>query len=204
MLAEVSRPAEGAIGGRMLLRAATRDDHDALESSPVMATLQGTAPTREAVAAAVAAQYRVYAATEAALRAARPMALMLHPGYRFRAPLAAADLVRLGCPVPAALPGADPFGTAAAWWGWFYVADGASLGGALITRRLAEAAPDLPRLSLFDPYGADRARIWQAVCARLDEALADPAVAAEALRGARFAFGLFRRMLGAAAMETTP
>lgn len=201
MLAELPIARTEAARGRMLLRAATRADHDALEASPVMGTLQGIAPAREAMITAVAAQYRVYAATEAALRRVRPSALARHPGYRFRAPLAAGDLRRLGGTIPPVPPPCDPFGSDAAWWGWFYVADGSSLGGALILRRLAETAPGLPPLTLFDPYGADRALIWRAVCQLLDEALTDPDVEAEALRGARIAFGLFRRMLDPVAPE---
>lgn len=204
MLAAMPTTRPGPAGGRMLLRTATRAEHDALEASPVMALLQSAAPTREALCAAVAAQYRVYAATEAALRLAQPRALVVHPGYRFRAALAADDLERLGGAVPATPAPLDPFGSEAAWWGWFYVADGASLGGALITRHLAETAPHLPHLDLFDPYGADRARIWRAVCTLLDTALADPSVEAEALRGAQAAFALFRGMLCPVHCEVAP
>jgi|OM-RGC.v1.015439853 Heme oxygenase len=197
MQAQTVLEAPPAEAGRLLLRRSTRCAHASLEEAGLMAPLVCGVPDRDGVARAVAAQFRVYAAVEPALRAARPSALARHPGYRPRAPLAAADLARLGiAPPPAPRIGA-PFRSDAAWWGWFYVVDGSSLGGAIIGRRLATLAPDLPPLSFFDPYGADRGRVWGALRGRLDEAMADPEVRREALAGARAAFALFAEALGA-------
>lgn len=164
-----------------------------------MAALMQGRPGAATVAAVLAAQFRVYAAVEAALFAAPPAALARHPGYQPRAPLAAADLSALGAAVPPMPRPRPAFASDAAWWGWFYVVDGASLGGAVITRRLAETAPDLPRLRFFDPYGDRRGLVWRTVCDRLDATFADPVAAADVLEGAETAFALFADALEAEA-----
>lgn len=200
MLTALTTPGPSEPTGRFALRQATRAAHEALEATPVMVALMGARPSVGTITAALSAHFQVYAAVEAMLLSSRPFALACHPGYRPRAPLAAADLARVGADLP---PGPQPisppaFASDPSWWGWFYVVDGASLGGAVITRRLAETAPELPRLTVFDPYGEQRGAVWRAVCHHLDAACQDPATAAAVTEGAVTAFGLFADALGAA------
>lgn len=183
-------------GAREALRAATRAHHDAMERAPVMAALLGPSPGRDAVACAIAGQLAVIGPIEAALDRHRADLAGLFDGYVSRAPLARVDLARLGA-TPLAKPSHGPIAldTAEAWLGFRYVMEGSSLGGALITRKLAASA--LPPLGFFDPHGEGRGAAWRRFCALLDSRLPDGDRRAAAARAAGAVFDAIGKVLGA-------
>jgi heme oxygenase len=180
---------------RAALKRATQRAHDRIEATRPMRALMGSAPDAACVRAAIRGQAAVIAALEA--RAARSGPALRAPfaDYVPRAPLAAADLERLGAAPTwpeAETPALDG---AAAWLGFRYVVEGSSLGGALIRRRLAERAPDLPPLGFFDPHGEARGAVWRAFCDRLDATLRDPRSRAAAANAANAVFAALTRSL---------
>jgi heme oxygenase len=161
---------------RRLLRTATAPAHAALEANPVMAAL-ATDPGRATLAEALWRQAGWYAAMEPAIEAALGDAAPADLAARRKRPLLERDLTALGLdpaavPVCRAIPRLD--GPAAAL-GAAYVLEGATLGGAILSRRLAAAlGPGAPG-RFFDPYGAERGARWRAFLAHLEHHLDRPA-----------------------------
>jgi heme oxygenase len=186
------------VSNRFILKQATEQAHDAIEATPPMRMLMGGTPTVAAVSAAIAGQGAVIATLEAQLAHAAPSIRSQFKDYRPRAPLARADLFRLGQRPGLTEAEAPRLESPAAWLGFRYVVEGSSLGGALIRRHLAEHAPDLPPLAFFDPHGPERGRLWGAFCARLEAALADEQALAEASAAAVAVFAALRENLEAA------
>jgi heme oxygenase len=184
---------------RFVLKQVTQEAHEAIEATRPMLALMGGTPTVAAVRAAIAGQGAVIATLEAQLAHAGCSVRSLFEDYRPRAPLARADLFRLGQRPGFAEAAAPRLDTPAAWLGFRYVVEGASLGGAIIRRHLAERAPTLPPLSFFDPHGPLCGPLWRAFCARLDTALADEHALAEAGAAAVAVFEALRLNLEAAA-----
>jgi heme oxygenase len=161
---------------RRLLRTATAPAHRALEAHPVMAALAG-APDRATLAEALWRQAGWYAAIEPAIESALGDAAPADMAARRKRPLLDRDLAALGLdpasvPVCRMVPRLD--GPAAAL-GAAYVLEGATLGGAILSRRLAAAlGPDAPG-HFFDPYGTGRGARWRAFLDHLERHLDHPA-----------------------------
>lgn len=156
-----------------MLKRLTRSAHEAIEATPPMRALMGPAPTMAAAVAAIRGQGAVIAGVEARLGSADPTTRAMFSDYLPRAPLAAADLGRLGFTAPLIADARLSLEGPAAWLGFRYVVEGSSLGGALIGRHLTERAPELPRLAFFDPHANRRGAAWRAFCALLDARLVD-------------------------------
>jgi heme oxygenase len=184
---------QARMSARDALRNATRGHHDAMEAAPTMAALLGAAPDARDVARAIMGQLSVIAPVEDSLRRAAPDACALFADYVPRAPLARADLARLPATPTAPAPRRLPrLASPEAWLGFRYVMEGASLGGALIHRRLAVVRPALPPLGFFDPLGERRGDAWRRFCGLLDARLPDAASRAEAARAAAETFDAIR------------
>ena len=68
--------------------------------------------------------------------------------------------------------------------GWLYVAEGSTLGGAVIDRALRESAgPRLPRVATFTPYAEGPGPMWRAYLAFLAEWVGEDDTRAEAVAG---------------------
>lgn len=173
---------------RQQLRAATAADHDALETAMPLAS---PAPTRVDYERHLALLESVYAPVEARIAPLLPGELRTWA----KAPLLAADLADLAARrlPPAELGGFED--TAAFALGCFYVLEGATLGGAVIRRRLA-AGTDwfaaVPSRFLDVPT-----RRWPRLLEVLEREAASAADEAE--RGARATFAALRAQAEAAA-----
>lgn len=118
-----------------------------------------------------------YAPLEARLDELQPWAALgLAPGPRRKSPWLARDLDALGVnsghrgqlPVCARLPGLDGIADAI---GCLYVLEGATLGGAIIGRRLASTLGIGPESAgaFFASYGRERGPMWKAFGAAVSE-----------------------------------
>lgn len=93
---------------------------------------------------------------------------------RRRLSVLAQDLVSLGLPVSqqSYLPSAGPVFTTvgqAEVLGWLYVAEGSTLGGAIIDRHLRKlSALELPVLQSFTPYAEGPGPMWRSYCAAVE------------------------------------
>jgi heme oxygenase (biliverdin-IX-beta and delta-forming) len=107
----------------------------------------------------------------------------------------ARDLERLGVPLPAApAPAALPCPRSTAdGLGCLYVLEGATLGGAVVGREVAERLGLSPARGarFFHGYGERRGALWRRFLAALDAHAADPDVRAQAARAARETFAAF-------------
>jgi heme oxygenase len=182
------------------IRHATRAEHEALENGYDMLKRLACLPGRQRVMVGL---YCVYAPAE---RALSPFLDDL-PGLRFAArhksQRPAEDLLELGLtpaefaslplePIPA-------FGGTARALGFAYVLEGATLGGAVIRKRLAASGDSLAGFSFYDCYGSTLGQQWREFCALLEESCsgrADEAVEG-ACDGFRAVRNSLRRSLGA-------
>jgi heme oxygenase (biliverdin-IX-beta and delta-forming) len=117
---------------------------------------------------------------------------------RRKARLIAADLEALGLTSgPEAIAsGADVrLASAGGAFGALYVLEGATLGGALLARRLACAGIPAGALAFLTSYGPERGRMWRAFLARLEAARLDAAGEADMVRSALATFAAFRQAL---------
>lgn len=171
------------------IRAATRHCHDELETgADIVARLTCTAGRP----ALLATFHRLYANGEAALA---PHLLPLRDldfERRRKAPALLAGLQSLGSDGAAgrlAGKGAGPaFADAAEALGFAYVLEGATLGGRIVRRQVAQASASLDGLDFFDFYGADTGPRWQQFCRVLERECAADATAAVAGASAGFAY----------------
>jgi heme oxygenase len=152
------------------LKQATHDLHRSLETGLGLLT---PPIDRRRTLILIERFYGFHAAWEPAVAAQLADEDFLAP--RRRAPLAAADLAALGrsADAIAALPCCDEAGRladAGEAWGSIYVMEGSTLGGKLITRRLAEE-DWLPAegIRYFDPHGERTGALWRETRARLAE-----------------------------------
>lgn len=127
-------------------------------------------------------------------RAPAAMAEAIALPARRRSPALAEDLRALGqgdieglpvWPAPLALA-SEP-----QWLGALYVTEGATLGGAAISRALAEVGFDAAQRRFFEGYGAQRSPMWRRFLARLERHADDPEAAAAAQQAAKAAFSAF-------------
>ncbi len=184
------------------LRAGTAEAHrrldHLLDSAGCFASLDGYRRYLRRIAP-------LQAALEGALEAAGAEALLPDWPRRRKASLIAADLRALGGPPPAPLP--RPFPGLAGWragdvLGTLYVLEGATLGGAVLARRLGDLGLRRERGGRFlDPYGEERGRMWRLFLEALEETPLAPKEEAALLPRARAVFALFVEQVAAPLAE---
>lgn len=168
------------------LKEATRPYHERMERDPLSRSLNGETLKLEYYRYVLGVYYGFYAPLEGRLQAAvhwNVVGLPLEP--RLKTPLLIRDLSAMGMPAGAweqlplcghlplvqSLPGA---------LGCMYVLEGATLGGQLMARHLAQTL-GLGRANgaaFFNSYGADVGPMWKAFRSFVD---AQPAAAADAI-----------------------
>lgn len=172
------------------LKALTHEVHDRLDRS-IMATASFSSV--EGYARFVQVQYLFHRDIEALYDDARLQALFPGLAGRKRLGLIAADLADLGVPLPAGesgrafAPGTPP--DIATALGWLYVAEGSTMGAALLRKEAA-------KLGLSDDHGARHlapapegpAAHWRAFTAQLDAAPLPPEEEERVSAGAHAAF----------------
>ncbi|GHC86854.1 biliverdin-producing heme oxygenase [Novosphingobium pokkalii] len=167
------------------LREATRDVHAALDA----ALMERESFASRAGYAQFLAMQRGFHQTVAPLYA-DPALQALLPGLATRARLALVeqDMADLGLPLPAAAAPQPVSGEAAAL-GWLYVAEGSSLGAAVLRKLVS-------RIGLSDTFGARHlapaaagpAAHWRDFTTALDAVALDEAGENQAIAGAQAAF----------------
>jgi heme oxygenase len=139
-------------------------------------------------------------AVEALLLAAPPLdGFGIDLAERRRSPLLQADLATLGVALPAAARPALPVLTGAGQaLGWLYVAEGSTLGGRDLARRLDHLLPPghAGRRFLLG-YGERHGAMWRDCCAALRKAGEAPETLAGMLAGALESFGAFEAWFAA-------
>lgn len=170
------------------LRQATRPAHERLETRLDIFNRLRDIPARRALLARFLGFYRPQ---ESALA---PY-LDAVPGFDFarrrKSDILRHDLQTLGLDRDsiAALPCDFPvtLQDEAEAFGLCYVMEGATLGGAVITKQLEKHGIAATGLTFFHSYGKDTGEMWRQFCARLEERCAGPA-AARTIRGAVHGF----------------
>ena len=170
------------------LKAMTHDTHETLDRAIMQAAAFGSV---EAYGRFLQVQYLFHRDIDALYDDARLQALLPGLAERRRLGVIAQDLADLGLDAPAQdapvfAPGAIDVATAL---GWLYVAEGSSLGAALLRKEAA-------RLGLSDRHGARHlapapggpAAHWRAFILALDAATLSAAEEERAGEGARAAF----------------
>jgi heme oxygenase (biliverdin-IX-beta and delta-forming) len=195
------RPAAGgAAAVRAELRAATAPLHAGLEERVRAA---GCLEELDRYRALLVAFHACHAALEPALARLDWTGTLPDVGERLvKTGWLAQDLGRLGAPfpalsAPAAVP--SPRGTAEGM-GCLYVLEGATLGGAVVGRAVAERLGLTPEhgARFFHGYGERRGVLWRRFLAALDAHAADPANRARAAQAACATFAAFDAALPAA------
>lgn len=148
------------------LRSGTRDAHDRLEAG--IDVLQ-RCRSPEAYTALLQDLRSLYAPLERGL-AGCPATASVVPDWTQRRKTAWLDhdLAALGAAVPPDRP-VPALDTREDVAGTCYVLEGATLGGALVVRALADASADPPPHRFFRSYGDDRGAMWSAFRRRLGE-----------------------------------
>jgi heme oxygenase len=167
-------------GAHAALRAATRAEHERLDTMMGGFDLADRAGYRSFLAAHAMALPAVEAALDRAGFADR----FGDWPERRRATALADDLAALGDAMPAPL---DPpvLTQAAAQWGAAYVVEGSRLGGKFLARQVGEGLP-ISYLGAAQPSGA-----WRQFLGGLDGALTTPQDIATAQAAARAVFAMF-------------
>lgn len=164
-----------SVSARYRLKRDTAEAHAALEAHPVMTRL-ATAPTWETLTEALRRQAGWYAAVEPAIERNLGPCAPPDMAMRWKGPLLREDMNVLGlafddierCDNIPAFPSAE------ATLGAVYVLEGASLGGAILSRRLIDAlGPTVPH-RFFDPYGPERGLRWRIFLEHLERCLPQP------------------------------
>lgn len=181
------------------LRDGTADLHGRLDGAPLMCDLPRPALTRATYVACLRRIEPVYRAIDGAVSAFLAETPGLDLDRRRKAPALAQDLRHFGavpgepCPAPRLTHAAEA-------WGALYVVEGATLGGSLISRNLAEKPwfDGLKGRGHFAGYGAGTGAMWTAFrLALLAEEDRHAGFGALAVDGARAAFALFCDRVGA-------
>lgn len=155
----------------LLLRERTREPHQRLEDG---VDVLGRCRDRGAYAALLVGLRSVYAPLERGLDDAAATALLLPDwAQRRKTRWLDEDLAALDVPTPADAV-VDAPASAEDVAGAAYVMEGATLGGAVVLRRLESVWPEPLPHRFFASYGADRGRRWRAFRTRVDAAALDP------------------------------
>jgi heme oxygenase len=185
---------------RIALQRGTAEAHAALER---MMESAGCFASRRGYLAYLRAVQPLYAALEAALEEGGAARWLPDWPERRKAGLIALELEEFRGVAADETEGMAQIG--ASWRGGsmlgvLYVLEGATLGGAVLARRMARhgIAPR-PRVSLLDPYGPMRGAMWRRFLQALDAARMTAAEDAALVPAARATFGLFADRLREAA-----
>jgi heme oxygenase len=190
-----SRPARESILAR--LRQETRAEHEAIEHNPRMARLMANDLQSGEYVALLLRLAEFYAPLE---RGLRTWADRLPKSIDVSARLVKTAMLRRD--IEALSPGfsfdADDegdavhrFATREQVWGWLYVIEGSTLGGQVISRRLAATLGVTPErgAGFHNPYGARTGARWQTFKAGLEEDAAEGSLDEDAVvAAARAAF----------------
>jgi heme oxygenase len=163
------------------LRAATRADHERLESRADLLRRVKTSRGRSAV---VQRFWRLHAEIEASVTPWLEDLDGLDFDGRRRTQRLAADLATLGVDAPSARPQGPKVTSIAEALGFLYVLEGSTLGGRTIRRSLQAQGSDMCGLSFLDPYGEQTGERWRAFLAVLDRAARTTESVEAAVRGA--------------------
>ena len=123
------------------------------------------------------------------------MAKAIELSRRPRTPNLRTDLIALGftgrldrLPICAEAPAPDG---EPGWLGALYVTEGATMGGAQISRALAKSGFSSDQIRFFTAHGKAGAAMWRSFLARLDSVAADPRATQAAEASARAVFAAF-------------
>jgi len=179
-----------SVRARSFLKKHTADAHDALEAHPLMTRL-ATAPTWSTLTQALVRQAGWYAAMEPAIERGLGDCTPPDMAQRWKTPLLREDLAALGIAFEdlARCDTIPDLASAEAALGAVYVLEGASLGGAILSRRLiADLGARVPH-RFFDPYGTDRGLRWRNFLDHLERCLERPEARRVAAHSALATFG---------------
>jgi heme oxygenase len=176
------------------LKEATRPYHERIEHDPLSRSLNASQPSREYYVQVLGAYYGFYAPLEARIQHAASWAILGFPlEPRLKTPLLIRDLASLGLaepdwrqlPLCPFLPALHSFPTAL---GCLYVLEGATLGGQLMARHLAQTLQlgSANGAAFFNSYGADVGVMWKAFRSFVDAQ--QPAAADAIVHGACVTF----------------
>jgi heme oxygenase len=171
------------------LRAATRAAHDRLERR---ADPRAHLGTRGGRASLVGRYYSLHVPAEHQLAPWLSDMPALGFSERRRTPILLEALKELALPPPsAAPPPLSPMHGRAEALGFFYVLEGASLGGRVILRDLTRRGVDPAGLAFLDPYGPAAGERWSAFIRVLEREGSDgldmPSLVGGALNGFAYA-----------------
>lgn len=163
------------------LRVATRDAHEQLETRLDILSRIGSGESRREL---VERFHGWHGGVEAALSPVLTQVAGLDYAGRRRAGVLEADLAALGGrrQAPAAIPAPTSLPEAL---GMLYVAEGSTLGGRVIRKRVAAMGLSHEGLGFLDPYGEEVGARWKSFLAVLDRECPahDPAAMDAAVRG---------------------
>jgi heme oxygenase (biliverdin-IX-beta and delta-forming) len=190
------RIGEEGVSRHALLRGATQAQHDAAEAA---VEAQGFLASRERYALFLARSLAFHAALEGRAEAAGAARLLPDWPLRRKAGLLRADLAALGAgpdrlPAPLSLPPPPATGSpTAALLGALYVAEGATLGGAVLGRRAAAALGVGPGrgASFLNAYGPARGARWRGFLEALERADLGPGAEEGLVAAARATFAAY-------------
>ncbi|NNF70733.1 MAG: biliverdin-producing heme oxygenase [Rhodobacteraceae bacterium] len=172
------------------LKHATSDAHASIEAVPRLAALQSSALDLQEYAETLQRYHAHYSAYEPGIFALLARSVPMHAlQLRRRTDLIARDLACPdvdGAPVPLEAPPASLAEAA----GWFYVHEGASLGGRVILRSLRETlgATCHGATAFLDCYGKNTGSVWRESRAIISGLIRDKRDLTEAIGGANAAF----------------
>ena len=185
------------------LRAETREDHVATEAIPFSSAILTGGLPRASYAAQLAAYLPIHDALEMAIASAPHAAIRSVWGPDMhRVQLLRSDLDALGASTTDLPPATRARAEAFAEWirqrahaspiallGVLYVLEGSTLGGALLSRRLAASFRlEDDGLRYYTPYGRHPKPHWTAFSARMNAAVTDQAEMAQVIDAARETF----------------
>lgn len=205
MTARCGRHAPATGSRRDRLRRATGAAHAALEAR---LEAGGCFDSLHGYARYLGAMAPLYAALEDALHDAGAGRLLPDWPRRRKAGLLRADLCALGATAPAIARGALGAGAGVAAPPWhagavfaaLYVSEGATLGGAVLARRVLRLGLTRERGAAFlDPYGPDRGAMWRGFLGILEGAALTPGEEEELGPRAAAVFALFATRIAAPA-----
>lgn len=184
-----------ATAARAVLRAATRDLHDAAERTPVMKALFSGRLDAQRYRGLLYALHDYFCGWEHAHAASLATAEAHGWAWGSRAALLALDLAdAMAVPALVAPVSVPPPASAAHGWGALYVIEGSTLGARLLAAKLRAAFPGSTALRYFS-LGDGEPQRWRQFERVLEHALADPASHAGAIAGARATFTGFTAAL---------
>ncbi len=177
---------------RERLRAATASAHQRLERRLDLETRILDADARRAVVEGFSV---AHAELEAAVAPWLSGLADLDFDARRRGPFLARDVADLGGRAPAPRVDAVQAADLPEALGLMYVAEGSTLGGRVIRKRLGAARSDMRGLSFLDPYGAEAGARWRSFLDVLAANTCAPGAAEAAVRGAVAGFRHFETRL---------